>query len=115
MHLGEAFDSDRRRSRAGGQDGLRLGDSPIRHTLTIEIRNTGALSVHMRVSDIRSPIGNFVAQPETFTIEPGATQLLEPMHSSYPDDFESVGVLIRIRTAGGEEERVITLTGARGR
>lgn len=109
---GEGRGETGERPTRAGPSGLRGGGSPLRITLTVTLRNTGAVPVHLRVSDLSSPIGNFVPEPETMTLEPGASQSLEAMHSSYPDSFESVGLHVGIRTAAGDEEHVIQLDSA---
>jgi hypothetical protein len=102
------------RALGGGPGSRPAMASPIRHTLTIAFRNVGAQPVRLRVADISSPIGNFVAFPETFTLAPGETQPLEAMHSSYSENFSELGVSIRIRTGDGREGEQLIILGDGG-
>lgn len=92
--------------------GMRGVGDPIRLTLTVNLRNNGSQSVRVRIMELSSPIGNFVAVPESFTLEPGATQTLDAMHSNYPESFGGMSLVVRIRTAAGDEEKIIQLAPA---
>lgn len=106
MGGGIRFGGEERPS-GGRRGGVGLG--AIRQTITVVFRNTGEAPVRVRVVEVSSALGNFVPIPETFTIERGATQALEPMLSAYPENLEELSVLVRIRTEAGDDEQSVML------
>ena len=80
-----------------------------RQSLVITVRNLGKDPIPVTVEDVTSPIGNFVAFPESFTLAPGAEQALEPMRAAYPSAIEQLDVNVRIGSGDKHEEHSVRL------
>ncbi|MCF3650294.1 hypothetical protein [Synoicihabitans lomoniglobus] len=96
----------------GGSTGgrpLRGAQVMLRQSLTVTVTNVSATPVELRVAEVRSALGNFVPVPETFTLEPGARQTLEPMRAGYPANLDELELAVRIRTADANDAQTLRL------
>jgi hypothetical protein len=82
---------------------------PLRQSLAITLHNTSDQPVHLRVAEVKSLLGNIVLDPETFTLEPGATQALAPMRAGIRENVSEFHVTLRIRTADANETQTLVL------
>ena len=82
---------------------------PLRQSLSITLHNTSDQPVHLRVAEVKSLIGNIVPQPETFTLEPGATQTLAPMRAGIRENVTEFHVTLRLRTTEANETQTLVL------
>lgn len=92
----------------GGMGGGMMG--PLRQSLAITFTNTSDEPIHMRVAEVKSILGSFVPEPETFTLEAGATQNLTPMRAGFRENLTELHLTLRIRTIEANETQELVLT-----
>ena len=61
------------------------------------------------IADFLSPLGNFVVQPEKFTLEPGQELAVEPMTSRLAGEMSSGEISLSLKSGGTTETKTITL------
>jgi hypothetical protein len=83
--------------------------SPPRVALTFKFANTGAQTVAFTISDVNSTLGNFAPRPETLTVAPGQTGLLDPMLSNLDANFEELDVSLTLKIGGSRETQILKL------
>ena len=109
--------------RGGGMPGEDSADAPRRaargpavqlphQTLRISFTNTGPTPVLIAVTELRSPIGNFVPQPESLTLAPGGSGTLEPVSGDAGGTLESVDVTVTLKRDRISDTQVLHLQGA---
>ncbi len=89
--------------RGGPHGGAGRGASFPRQSLSLTLTNTSQETLHIRVQDVVSILGNFVPFPEKATLAPGESVTLEPMRGSLAnlDELElTVGL-----AAGADRDR----------
>ena len=94
------------RARASAGGAMR---GPIRQSLSITLTNTSDQPVHLRVAEVKSILGNIAPEPETFTLEPGAEQILSPMRAGIRESVTEFHVTIRLRTVDANETQTLVL------
>lgn len=104
---GERSRPDARANQGGGTRGVRA--TPMRQNLIITVSNPTDSPVSLSIASVRSLLGNFVAVPDSMTLQPGESQTLENMRANYPANFESLELTLRIRTAETNETQTFTL------
>lgn len=112
--------SSRTDERDGG-DGPVSGMRPARHPnqsppLEIRLRftNQSDQPVDVVVADFLSPLGNFVVQPERFTLQPRQSFDVEPMTSLIGDNFRDGNTSLTLQTGKTKETKVFELKLASG-
>ncbi len=92
----------------GGMGGGMMG--PLRQSLAITFTNVSDQPIEMRVAEVKSILGSFVPEPETFTLEAGATQNLTPMRAGFRENLTELHLTLRIRTVEANETQELVLT-----
>jgi hypothetical protein len=75
----------------------------------LRFTNTSAAKLAFRVVDFASPLGNFVVQPEVFTLEPGQTAEAEQMSTELGGGVTGVDITVTVKSANGSDKQVLTL------
>ena len=97
------------RRSGGGGGGPSAMRGPLRQSLSITLQNTSDAPVHLRIAEVKSILGNIVPDPETFTLEPGATQTLAPMRAGIRENVTEFHLTLRLRTAEANETQTLVL------
>lgn len=100
-----------RRPGAGGDDGrpgVMMASLPIRQELVVRIRNVGPAPVKLRVREVKSILGNFVPEPETFVLGPDQEQTLQTMRSCL-DSLGRLDLSIALESGKIRELQIIAL------
>lgn len=92
----------------GGQ-GLRGGSMGPGQVFSIQLMNTSSEQLTLAVWEFNSALGNFAVRPTKLVIEPGGTAAVEPMTTRLGGAGDGFEVALTLRTAKGEERRVIVL------
>jgi hypothetical protein len=98
-----------RRSGGGGGGGGGGGAmrGPLRQSLSITLKNTSDHPMELRVAEVKSLIGNIVPEPETFTLEPGASQMRPPpMRAGIRESVSEFHLTLRLRTVEANEKKI---------
>jgi hypothetical protein len=77
--------------------------------LILRFTNTGEQKITFRVADFQSPLGNFVVQPEVFTLEPGQSAAAEPMSTQLGGGVTGVTIAVEVKTTHGSDRQLIEL------
>ena len=56
-----------------------------------------------------SLLGNVAPEPETFTLEPGTSQTLEPMRAGFRENLTELHLTLRLRTVEANETQTLVL------
>ena len=75
----------------------------------LRLTNHGTEPVVVEVPDFNSAMGNFVVQPRSLTLEPGASVEADPMTSRLGVTAEELPVTVGLRTGGTTERREVKL------
>ena len=94
--------SDEGRPRRG------FGDMP-RQTMKVTFTNRTDTPVSFAITELRSAIGNFVPQPGTMTLEPGASGTLEPVSGDAGGILNWLNVTIALRRDRQTESHTLRL------
>ena len=87
---------------------------PPRLALTFTFTNTGSAPVTFTVANVDSPLGNFAARPETFTLAPGQQGSPDPMLSPIENNFDQLDVTVTLKLGVASETHVLALRPAPG-
>lgn len=98
-----ASESGGERPMSGG-----LGQMP-RQTLRVAFTNHAETAVTFAITELRSAVGNFVPQPASLTIEPGATASLEPVSGDAGGVLNWLDLTIGLRKDGQTESHTLHL------
>ncbi len=82
---------------------------PPRLALTFTFTNTGSAPVTFTIANVDSPLGNFAARPETFTLAPGQQGSPDPMLSPIENNFERLDVTLTLRLGTTRETHILPL------
>ncbi len=82
---------------------------PPRLALTLSFVNRGKRPLTVTITEVNSAMGNFAPRPETLTLGPGEEGRVDPMLSSFDNNFEQLDVTIGVRIGGRAEEQVLHL------
>ena len=104
---------ERPRRSAGGAGGGGSGggamSGPLRQSLSITLRNTSEEPIQLRVAEVKTIFGSFIPEPETFTLEPGASQSLEPIRVGARENLTELHLTLRLRTVEANETQTLVL------
>lgn len=82
---------------------------PPRLALTFTLANKSAQSIALAVADVNSLLGNFAPRPEKFVLAPGQQGSIDPMLSTFDNNFEELDVTLTIRRGDQRETQVLKL------
>lgn len=82
---------------------------PPRLALTLSFVNQSKQTLTLTVTEVNSVMGNFAPRPETLTLGPGQEGSVDPMLSSFDNNFEQLDVTLGMRLGGRTEEKVLHL------
>lgn len=82
---------------------------PPRLALTLTIANKSAQTIALAVADVNSLLGNFAPRPEKFVLAPGQQGSIDPMLSTFDNNFEDLDVTLTIRRGDQRETQVLKL------
>ncbi len=85
----------------------RNGSPPV--MIHLRFVNNGAAKADLVIADFLSPLGNFVVQPEKFSLEPGASLEVEPMTSRLAGDPSGGEISLSLKVGGETETKTIPL------
>lgn len=85
----------------------RMGSPPV--MIHLRFINTGSAKMDVVIADFLSPLGNFVVQPEKFSLEPGQELAVEPMTSRLAGDPSDGEISLSLKSGGVTEAKTITL------
>lgn len=99
----------------GGEDrmgprpavGQRQSGPPV--LIHLRFTNHGPEPVELHIADFLSPLGNFVVQPATLAIAPGATVAAEPLTSSLARQTAGGDITLKLRVGDHTETRTVPL------
>ncbi len=94
----------------GASGGMARG--PLRQQLVLSFANTSEAAIQLRIAEVTSPLGSFVPEPEILTLEPGASQTIEPFRAGYPENFSELHLKLRLRTLDANETHTLILAPA---
>ena len=77
--------------------------------LQLSLTNHGTNEITVEVLDFNSALGNFVTQPDTFTIAAGQTAVPAPMISRLGIPGDEIPLTIRLRRDNRTEQQVLIL------
>ena len=103
---------ERPRRSGGGAGGGGAMSGPLRQSLAITLHNTSDTPVHLRVAELKTIFGSFIPEPETFTLEPGASQSLDPIRVGARENLTELHLTLRLRTVEANETQVLVLKAA---
>lgn len=79
----------------------------------LRFTNTSAEKLAFRVVDFASPLGNFVVQPDVFSLEPGQSAEAEQMSTGLGGGVTGVDITITVKNTAGSDKQVLTLRPAK--
>ncbi len=82
---------------------------PPRLALTFTFVNTGSRAVTITITEVNSQLGNFAPRPETLTLAPGKEGSIDPMLSTFDNNFEELDVTLTLKNGGKRETQVLKL------
>jgi hypothetical protein len=82
---------------------------PPRLALTLTIANTSAQAITLAIADVNSLLGNFAPRPEKLTLAPGQQGSIDPMLSTFENNFEQLDVTLTIKRGDQRETQVLKL------
>jgi hypothetical protein len=82
---------------------------PPRLALTLTVANKSAQTVTLAVADVNSLLGNFAPRPEKFVLASGQQGSIDPMLSTFDNNFEELDVTLTIRRGDQRETQVLKL------
>jgi len=82
---------------------------PPRLALTLSFVNKGKQPLVVTITEVNSVMGNFAPRPETLMLGPGEEGRVDPMLSSFDNNFEALDVTVGIRLGARAEEQVLHL------
>ena len=82
---------------------------PPRLALTLTIANKSAQTISLAVADVNSLLGNFAPRPEKFVLAPGEQGSIDPMLSTFDNNFEELDVTLTVRRGDQRETQVLKL------
>jgi hypothetical protein len=80
-----------------------------RLALTFKFANTGTKPITFTISDVNSNLGDFAPRPETLTVAPGQSGLVDPMLSNLANNFDGLDVTLTIKIGGRPEIQIMKL------
>ncbi len=90
------------------EKGGTMGGSPVPPvTLHLWIENHGTAPVTVKLADFDSELGNFVLDPETLTVGPGATSQPTPMVSELGVSSDEIPFTVTLKLGSAKETQVI--------
>ncbi len=107
---GEARPGDDDPNRAQSQATRRasnMGSPPV--MIHLRFVNNGAEKLDVVIADFLSPLGNFVVQPEKFSLDPGQALTAEPMTSRLAGEPGGGEITLSLKAGGVTETKTITL------
>lgn len=93
----------------GRRGGPGLAGALPRQSMTVRFRSQSGEPIAVGVVEVKSALGNFVPVPESFTLQPGGVQVLEPMRSAYPAAIDELELLVSLRVRGKDETQILHL------
>jgi hypothetical protein len=98
----------------GGESGAPRAMNPMSRslppvTLRLQLKNqsTDALDVH--ILDVKSELGDFVAQPEHLLLAPGQASEIDPMFSQLGVPTDGFQIMLRLRAGDKTETQQLVL------
>jgi hypothetical protein len=85
----------------------RMGSPPV--MIHLRFVNTGTAKVDLAITDFLSPLGNFVVQPEKFSLDPGQELAVEPMTSRLAGEPTGGEISLSLKAGGVTETKTIAL------
>jgi len=82
---------------------------PPRLALTLTVTNTGTETVSFAIADVNSLLGNFAPRPEKFVLAPGQQGSVDPMLSTFDNNFEELDLTLAIKCGDRLETQVLKL------
>jgi hypothetical protein len=82
---------------------------PPRLALTFTFVNTSSRAVTIAITEVNSSLGNFAPRPEILTLAPGQEGSLDPMLSTFDNNFEELDVTLALKNDGRRETQVLKL------
>lgn len=82
---------------------------PPRLALTFTIANQSAQTIALAVADVNSLLGNFAPRPEKFVLAPGQQGSIDPLLSTFDNNFDELDVTLTIRRGDRRETQVLKL------
>lgn len=80
-----------------------------RIALTFKFTNTANQPIVVTIAEVNSLLGNFAPRPEKLTLAPGQESSIDPMLSTFDDNFEDLDLTLTIRSGGQSETHVLKL------
>ena len=82
---------------------------PPRLALTFTFVNTSTQTITLTIAEVNSLLGNFAPRPEKVTLAPGQEGSIDPMLSTFDNNFEELDVTLTLRRGGKGETQVLKL------
>ena len=82
---------------------------PPRLALTFTFVNTCTQTIMLTIAEVNSLLGNFAPRPEKLTLAPGQEGSIDPMLSTFDNNFEELDVTLTLRRGGKGETQVLKL------
>jgi hypothetical protein len=82
---------------------------PPRLALTLTVANRSAQTITLAVADVNSTLGNFAPRPEKLVLAPGQQASVDPMLSTFENNFEELDVSVTIKCENRPETQVLKL------
>jgi hypothetical protein len=77
--------------------------------LRLRLTNHRDVPIVVEVVDFNSDLGDFEVQPESITVQPGASVEADPMVSRLGVGADAIPLTVRLRVEGRSDQQVITL------
>jgi hypothetical protein len=82
---------------------------PPRLALTFTFVNASTRTITLTIAEVNSLLGNFAPRPEKLTLAPGQEGSIDPMLSTFDNNFEELDVTLTLRRGGKGETQVLKL------
>ena len=80
-----------------------------RLALTLTLTNRGTQPIVADLTEVNSAMGNFAPRPETLMLAPGQEGRVDPMLSSFDNNFDELDVTVGMIVGGRAEQHVLHL------
>ncbi|HUJ42301.1 MAG TPA: hypothetical protein VLW52_01715 [Opitutaceae bacterium] len=82
---------------------------PPRLALTLTITNRSIHPITLAITEVNSLLGNFAPRPEQLVLAPGQQGSVDPMLSTFDNNFEELDLTLAIKCGEGLETQVLKL------